>query len=271
MSFSDAVVAAAPGGAVETYLFPLTFQQARLWFLEQLEPGTTAYLIPWALRIRGQLDVPALEQALNAVVARHEVLRTRFVMVQGEPQQEVVASLLVPLPLIDLSSLPNGESEAARLAQQDASTPLDLEHGPVIRARLVRIDRQHHLLLLTMHHIIFDGWSRSIMVHELGAFYDAFAAGKQAVLPELPIQYGDYAVWQREQMQGEYFTRQVEFWKSQLEGAPACIDLPGDRPRPAVQTYNGASEAFHMAEPEVAELKTLSRTLGATLYMVLLG
>src|SRR5712692_3567098 len=160
------------------YVFPLTFAQQRLWFLDQLQPNSSAYSVPWSIRMSGSLNADALERSLNEIVHRHEVLRTTFSVVEGQPVQVVTPSLRVPLPVVNLSDNPDREKEAQHLACEEAQQPLDLKDGPLVRARLLRLGQEDHVLLLTMHHIIFDGWSRRILVHELGELYGAFCSGQ---------------------------------------------------------------------------------------------
>ncbi len=258
--------------ANETYSFPLTFAQLRLWFLDQLEPGQTSYLIPWALRIRGKLDVAAITSSLQQIVARHEIFRTTFIAAEGEPMQVVSPSLHIPLPVVDLThlGLSAAEAEATELARKEKQNPIDLRTGPLLRAQLLRLSSEDHLLLLTTHHIVFDGWSRSILVRELGAFYENALSGKPFQLPELPIQYADFAVWQREHIAGVYLDRQMSYWKQQLQDMPISLNLSTDRPRPPVQTYNGASSRFLLPLDLSGRLKTLSQKEGITLYMTML-
>src|SRR3954463_10310923 len=213
----------AQTGAAATYVFPTTFAQQRLWFLEQLQPGSTAYLVPWSLRISGKLNIAALEQSLNEIIRRHEVLRTSFSWKDEYPVQVVTDSLSISLDAVELSSA-DPEQEAHRLAREEAHRPLNIEKGPLVRARLLRIRPDEHVLLLTMHHIIFDGWSRRILVRELAALYQAFCAGQPSPLPDLPLQYADYAVWQRKSLQGKNLEKQLGFWRQQLAGAPAKLD-----------------------------------------------
>ena len=256
-----------------TFAFPLTFAQLRLWFLDQLESEQTSYLIPWALRIRGALNAEALASSLNQLVERHEIFRTTFVATDGEPMQLVSPTLHIPMSRVDLSrlDLPAAEQEARRLAHVEAETPIHLHSGPLLRAQLLSLTLEDHVLLLTTHHIIFDGWSRSVLVRELGCFYESALSVQPAQLPDLPIQYADFAVWQREHLSGEHLDRQLSYWKQQLKDLPLSIELPTDRPRPAVQSYNGAS--FHFTLPlELSEqIKALDQKEGVTRYMTLLA
>src|SRR5450432_1117851 len=220
------------------YVFPATFAQQRLWFLEQLQPGGTSYLIPWSLRINGNLDPEALRRSLNEIVWRHEILRTTFSWKDGAPAQVVADELSVAMPVLDLSGSARPGEEAQKLAFAEAHKPFDLERGPLVRAQLLRLAADEHILLLTLHHIIFDGWSRRILIRELDALYQAFGAGRPSPLLEPKLQYADYAVWQRKQLQGANLEKQISYWRQQLAGIPASLDLPTDHPRPAVQTFN---------------------------------
>jgi amino acid adenylation domain-containing protein len=256
---------------------PLSLAQQRLWVLHQLTPGLIAYHVPAALRLRGPLDTPALERALTAVVARHEALRTHFPVAAGGPVQEVappapVMSQVI-LPEIDLTALPETVREAAilRLAGEEARRPFDLEQGPLLRLRLLRCGTDEHILLLTVHHLVSDGWSAAIFLRELSVLSAAFVTGTPAGLPALPVQYADYAVWQREWLRGEALEAQLGFWKRRLAGAPRVLDLPLDFPRPPVESQAGGSMALRLPGPLIERLRHLGREVGATLYMTLLA
>ncbi|HKD02411.1 MAG TPA: condensation domain-containing protein, partial [Terriglobales bacterium] len=255
----------------KVYVFPVTFAQQRLWFLDQLQPNSASYNVAWSIRISGQLQIPALERTLNEIVRRHEVLRTVFSEKDGEPVQVVSASQELPLPVRDLSSHPEREAEAQQAAEREAKQPVDLRNGPLVRAQLLRLSDKEHILLLTLHHIIFDGWSRRIFVQELGALYEAFCAGKPSPLSDPPLQYADYAVWQRRHFQGKHLEKQLAFWKDQLAGVPASLDLPTDRARPAVQSFRGAVKTFSFPEELSAHLGRFSREQNATPFMILLA
>src|SRR6185503_15776090 len=228
---------------------PLSFAQQRLWFLHLLDPQSSAYNMPFALRLVGQLDIPALERTLNEIVRRHEVLRTTFDALDGEPVQLIATTQRLELPLTDLSDLPPEyrEAETRRLVVQDALRPFDFARGPMLRASLLRLDEDEHVLSLTMHHIVSDGWSMGVLVHEFAELYTAFSSDRPSPLAELPIQYADYAQWQREWLSGEVLAEQQSYWKQQLEGAPPVLELPTDRPRPAVQSFKGATEIFTLS------------------------
>jgi amino acid adenylation domain-containing protein len=252
-------------------VFPTSFAQQRLWFLDQLEPGLTAYNMSAAYRITGRLNVRALEQSLNEIVRRHEALRTTFASRDGQPVQIIATSSDLALSIIDLSDLSKGEreAEASRLVIEDAQQPFDITRE-VLRAPLLRLGAEEHVLALYAHHIAFDGWSWGVFYRELAALYDAFTQGKPSSLPELPIQYADFAIWQRQWLQGETLEAQLAYWEQQLRGA-SNLSLPTDRKRPAVQTYHGARRSLGLSPALAKGLKALSRREGATLFMTLLA
>ena len=225
---------------------PLSFAQERLWFLDQLEPGNTAYGIPAAYRLQGSLDVAALEWGLNEIVRRHEALRTTFEVVDGRPVQITAPDLRLMLPVEYLREFPEAEREAEvqRQATEEAQRSFDLAKGPLLRITLLRLGEEEHVLLLTMHHIVSDDWSMGVFNRELSALYEAFSAGEPSPLPELPIQYADFAVWQREWLQGEVLEEQLAYWGGQLGGDLPVLELPTDRPRPAAQTFRGVNSSY---------------------------
>ena len=251
---------------------PLSFAQERLWFLDQLEPDSPAYNIPAAVRIRGSLNVTALEQSVNDIVRRHKALRTTFATVDGEPVQVIAPAKPLSLVSLDLRALPEDEreAEALRLATEEAQRPFDLAQGPLLRATLLRLGEEEHIALLTMHHIASDGWSMGVLIREVAALYQAFSTGEPSPLPELPIQYADFAVWQRQWLQGEVLEAQLAYWKQQLADIPV-LELPTDRPRPAIQTSRGAHQSLELSQTLTEALKALSRQEGVTLYMTLLA
>src|SRR5690349_17810106 len=257
----------------KNWAFPMSFAQQRFWLLNELEPGNTAYSIPCSMRLRGKLDVQALENSLNEIVSRHEVFRTTFKIVEGEPAQIVAPCLRVSLPIKDLSAWLecDRESEAARLAKEEADTPLDLENGPLIRSQLIRLSDVDHILLLTLHHIIFDGWSRRIFARELAGCYEAFQKGQLASLPPLSLQYADFAVWQRKLLAHKSFDKQLTYWKRQLANAPAGLDLPTDRPRPAIQSYRGAKVPASLSPALSQHVARFAREQTTSTFMVLLA
>lgn len=253
--------------------YPLSFAQQRLWFINQFQPGTTAYNIPFTRRLKGPLDIAALERTINEIVRRHEALRTTFVEVDGKPAQKIAAAEAVTLAVTDLTSFPvaGREDEARRLALEEGRRPFDLANGPLLRVALLRLGEADHLVLLAMHHIISDGWSLGILLREIAVIYDAFASGKPSPLPELPVQYADYASWQREWLQGDVLNEQVAYWRDQLADAPPHLDLPTDHARPAIQTYRGATHKFIVSPALYEGIKALSRQEGVTLFMTLLA
>ena len=252
---------------------PLSFAQQRLWFLDRLQPGGSSYNVAAEVRLAGGVDLDALRRALNEVVRRHEALRTTFRTAGGQPQQVIEARAEVDLSVIDLRSLPPQmrEAEARQLSAAEAERSFDLERGPLFRARLMRIRDDDHSLLLTMHHIVSDAWSVRILLREISTLYDAFRAGRPSPLADLPIQYADFALWQQAELQGERLNALLDFWRSALEGAPAVLELPFDRSRPAVQTFRGAVHHFTIPSSVAAALKSLGQHEGATLFMTLLA
>lgn len=257
----------------EVFVFPLSFAQQRLWFLHQMDPSNAAYNMPLAFRLSGPLDVDALQWSLDEIVRRHEILRTTFDVLDQEPVQLVAATGSLKLAITDFSSLPPsvGEAEAELLATEETQRPFDLVSGPLIRARLMRLKANEQVLLVTMHHIISDGWSQTVLLNELGALYEAAVAGRTSPLPELSIQYADFAEWQREWLQGAVLDQQLDYWRKHLRGAPPSLELPTDRPRPAVQSFNGARYSFALSRDLTARLLELSRREDATPFMTLLA
>ncbi|HXO18600.1 MAG TPA: amino acid adenylation domain-containing protein, partial [Thermoanaerobaculia bacterium] len=257
---------------------PLSFAQERLWFLDQLAPGGWAYNIPAALRLRGRLDIQAMERALVEIVRRHEALRTVFVESGGKPVQVVTAmpeamasAMAAVMPRIDLSALAGSGAESLRLAREESCRSFDLGAGPLLRTVLVGLGAEEHLLLLTVHHIVADGWSVGVFWRELESLYVAFAAGRRSPLVELPLQYVDFAIWQREWLTGEVLAAQIGFWRARLEGAPRALPLPTDRPRPPVQSFRGAAERVLWSGEEGTRLRRMGRAEGATLFMTFMA
>ncbi|WP_164003067.1 condensation domain-containing protein, partial [Pyxidicoccus caerfyrddinensis] len=252
---------------------PLSFAQQRLWFLDQLEPGSAFYNVPVAVKLNGTLDLQALERSFEALVHRHESLRTVFRTENGLPVQVIEHGMQARLELVDLGSLPEvaRAAEAKRLAGQEAQRPFNLEQGPLLRVTLLKLSEQEHVLVLVMHHIVSDGWSMGILVREVVALYEAYALGRQPALPELAVQYADYAVWQREWLKGEVLEAQLAYWKQQLTGAPRALELPTDKPRPAVQSFRGDTRSFQWPKGLGEAVKALAQREGATPFMVLLA
>jgi amino acid adenylation domain-containing protein len=252
---------------------PLSYAQQRLWFLQQLEPGSHSYNEINAVRLTGALDAAALGWCLSTIVERHEVLRTSFEATDGRPSQIVHAPEVFTLPLLDLSSGGEGDraAEVQRHAEELVHEPFELTRRSLMRALLLRFGATEHVLLLVMHHIVSDGWSMAVLLQEAAALYDAYSGGQQSSLPELPIQYADYAVWQREWLRGDVLQSQLEFWKRRLAGAPPLLELPTDRPRPALQTTRGAHEPVHLTSDLTIRLEALGQREGASLFMTLLA
>ncbi|MEK6283892.1 MAG: amino acid adenylation domain-containing protein, partial [Acidobacteriota bacterium] len=251
---------------------PLSFAQQRLWFLNHLEGESAVYNIPTAVRLTGQLNISALEQALTEIVRRHETLRATFPLRDGRPVQTIAPANPVAVSLIDLRPLLETEREikAKQLIRDEAQRPFQLANGPLLHASLLQLADDEYIALLTMHHIASDGWSMNVLIRELTTLYVAFLEGKPSPLPELPIQYADFAHWQREWLQGEVLEKQLAYWKQQLADLPV-LELPSDRPRPAVQTFNGAQYSFVIDENLTGSLKRLSGNQSTTLFMTLMA
>jgi amino acid adenylation domain-containing protein/FkbM family methyltransferase len=251
---------------------PLSFAQQRLWFVDQLQPGGHAYNIAVAVRIKGPLDAAALKQSFNQIVERHESMRTTFPSVDGRPSQLIATAAEVELEIVDLSGAADGEREAEtlRLAIEAARRPFDLARGPLFQISLLRLEEQEHVLLLTMHHIISDGWSTGLFIREMALLYEAAINARPAVLPALPLQYADFAYWQRQWLQGEVLEAALSYWKQQLDGLPT-LQLPTDRPRPATPSLRGAHRSLLLSRPLTDALKELSQREGVTMFMTLLA
>ncbi|HEU0077529.1 MAG TPA: condensation domain-containing protein, partial [Longimicrobiaceae bacterium] len=252
---------------------PLSFAQQRLWLVDRLEPGSAAYNMPVALRLRGRLDAAALRASLDALARRHEVLRTTFAERGGEPLQVVHPPAPVPLPVLDLRGVPSRARvpQAEGVAEAEARRPFDLARGPLLRSSLLRLAEDDHVLLFTLHHVVSDGWSTGVLVREVAAHYAAARSGERARLPELPIQYADFAVWQREWLSGEILEEQIGYWKERLAGALPLLDVPTDRPRLAEHGTRAGTHAFALTAETTAGLRDLSRRAGTTLFMTLLA
>jgi amino acid adenylation domain-containing protein len=250
---------------------PLSFAQARLWFLDQLQPNSAFYNIPTALRLSGQLNVTALESNINEIIRRHEALRTNFTTIEGQPIQVIASTLELKLLFVDLQNLPfdEREVEAQRLATNEAQQPFDLEREPLVRVMVLQLGSSEYVFLLIVHHIIFDGWSTDVFYGELAALYEAKCTGKPLILPELPVQYADFAVWQRHWLTGEVLETQLNYWKQQLKDAPTLLELPTDRLRPAVQTFRGTHQYIALSLELSEALAELSKGTGVTLFMTL--
>ncbi len=264
---AQAHIPPAPSGAL-----PLSFAQERLWFLDRVTPGNPAYNIPAAIRCSGRLDVEALHRSINEIVRRHAALRTTFTTVDAQPVQQVADELVLPLPLVDLRSLAADEREQTMqaLTVAEADLPFDLEQGPLLRAKLLWLDEQEYLLLICLHHIISDGWSSGVLMGELAALYSACASGQPPSLPALPIQYGDFAAWQRNWLQGDRLEQLVSYWKRQLAGLTP-LELPTDYPRPVAQSFRGTTKYATFPLVLLEALRELSLQHNTTLFMVLVA
>ncbi|MEL4897611.1 amino acid adenylation domain-containing protein [Crocosphaera sp. Alani8] len=254
-------------------LFPVSFAQSRLWFLDRFHPKSAAYNIPAALELKGKLNLNILRKSLKEIVQRHEILRTSFTVVNNEPRQKIASKLTVEIPLVDLQELPEEqqETEIQNNIKAEVLRPFNLEQTPLLRSVIFQRDREHYILLFTVHHIIADYWSMRVLIQELTLIYQAFSQQKPSPLPSLPIQYADFAVWQRKWLKGEARAKQLGYWQQKLHNYPPILQLPTDFPRPSIQSFRGTTEEFFVS-PDVSEtLKTLSRQTGATLFMTLLA
>lgn len=261
-----------PAQSRESNSFSLSFAQERLWLIEQLQPGNPFYNISSAVRSQGKLNVTALELSINEIIRRHEALRTTFTSVEGKPVQIIASSLSLKLSVVDLCSIPSStqEQEVHQLINQESLLPFDLVQGSLLRVKLLQLSQTEYVMLFTMHHIIFDAWSMGVLVDELAALYPAFCSSKQSPLPELSIQYPDFAVWQRQRLQGQVWDTQLAYWKQQLDNL-SMLRLPTDRPRPAIPSFRGATQSFVLPQDLTKALHSLSRSEGVTLFMTLLA
>src|SRR5262249_54075644 len=246
--------------------------QQRLWFLDQLVPGNSFYNVPMAMSFKGELKVEVLERSFSEIVRRHESLRTTFKAENGRAVQVINPAYKVVIVEEDLSG--EGEEERGRsareLAWREAQEAFDLSEGPLMRVKLIKLGREEHVILLTMHHIVSDGWSIGVLGRELTTLYKAYEAGDESPLKELEIQYGDYAVWQRNWLSGEELNRQMEYWRKQLKGIKV-LEIPADRSRPAVQSYSGGTETLRLGEELTRELREVSQREKVTIFMLMLG
>ncbi|HYO54119.1 non-ribosomal peptide synthetase, partial [Archangium sp.] len=252
---------------------PASFAQQQLWFLEQLQPGGSTYNVPLGMHLLGRLDVAALERSLRELIRRHETLRTTFASPGGRVVQVISPEVRLELEVEDLEGLaaPEREAEARRRAREEAQRPFELSRGPLLRAKVLRLEREEHVLVLVMHHIVTDGWSNNVLLRELSELYPAYEAGGVPALPALALQYADYAVWQRQWLRGEVLEGQLSYWKKTLAGAPQALELPTDRARPQVQTFRGAQLQVQLPLTLSQEVRALSQREGATLFMTLLA
>jgi len=249
---------------------PLSFPQELPWFLEQLKPGNHAYNVPTGIRFDGPLDVSGLEHSLNEITRRHAVLRTVVEVSGGEPLQIVRPHRPQPLPVLTIARS-DGDDELRTLIDDEVLKPFDLASGPLFRAVLFQVDASHHILLLVMHHIVFDGWSMGVFLDEMVALYQAFVIKEPASMEELPLQYSDFARWQREWLQGQRLEFLLSYWQQKLQGMPSLLELPADYARPPVQSLRGAAVSFALSAELAGNLKHLSALQGVTLFMTLLA
>ncbi|RAM53532.1 MAG: non-ribosomal peptide synthetase [Hapalosiphonaceae cyanobacterium JJU2] len=258
---------------VRSQQLPLSFAQQRLWFLDQLEPNSSFYNIATAVRLKGRLNVAALQQSFNAIISRHEALRTNFQIIEGQPIAVISEATPFTLPIFDISKLPANQQQAEvkQQASQEAQKPFDLKTDLLLRVKLLRLHQEEHIILLTIHHIVSDGWSMGVLVQELAILYQAFSNKQPSLLPALPIQYVDFAAWQRQWLQGEVLETQISYWLQQLKNAPKVLELPTDHPRPAIQTFRGVNYSFELSDKLSFALNKFSRQQGTTLFMTLLA
>ena len=255
-------------------LLPLSFAQQWVWFFEEFNTNTPIYNTPKALSLMGKLNVAALEQSLREIVRRHEILRTTFQVVNGQPFQLISPEITLSFPVVDFRKFPEAEQrvvQAQKWAVKDAQHPFDLARGPLLRVKLLRLAEEFHLLLFNIHHILFDGWSFSVFFRELTTLYEAFSTDQPSPLPELPIQYADFAVWQRHWLEGDVLESQLSYWKQQLSGTLPVLHIPTDRPRAPVQSYRGTCQSLTLSKSLTETLKILSYQEGVTLFMTLLA
>ncbi len=252
---------------------PLSFSQRRLWFLHQLDPNSPAYNIPAVFRIRGPLNVGALDHALNAIISRHESLRTAIVEIDGEPLQRVIPDGRLDMPVIDLTGLgpDRCQAEVERIASKDAAESYNLREAPLMRVKLLRLGDEHHVLILNFHHIVCDGSSLAIFYRELATLYEMLLAGQEDFPPPLSLQYADFAAWQQDWLRGSALESELAYWTTQLGTTLPALDLPTDFERPAAQTYRGAKSTRRLSKELTCALKDLSRRHGVTLFMTLLA
>lgn len=266
------ITAIAPIFRTENNTFPLSFAQQRLWFVNQLQPHSPSYNMPFGLQFRGQLNIAALESSLQLLINRHEIFRTNFITVDGKPLGAIAATRDFTLPVIDLRPLPASEQELEyqKLASDAAKYVFDIAQDPLLRTQLVQLTPTESVLLLTIHHIIFDAWSVNIFLKELTTAYSAYVEHHTPNLPEIHLQYVDFAVWQQQWLQGEVLESQLAYWQQKLALMPTLLELPSDRPRTAVQSFCGATQVFSIEQNISDALVSLSQQQGVTLFMLLL-
>jgi hypothetical protein len=252
---------------------PLSFAQQRLWFLEQLQPDTATYTIPSAVRLTGELNLEIFEKSLNEIIRRHEILRTNFIIQDGQPVQVISPNATLKTHSLNLQHLDQTkqETEVIRLLSEETQKPFNLAKDLLLRVTFLKLDQAEFVVLLTMHHIVSDGWSMEIFIRELVSIYTAFCEEQPSPLPELPLQYADFAVWQRQWLQGEVLEKQLSYWKQQLEGTLPVLQLPSDFPRSRVQSFRGDNQTFVIYKDLTQKIKAISQAEGVTLFVILLA
>ncbi|MBD2040609.1 non-ribosomal peptide synthetase [Microcoleus sp. FACHB-672] len=255
----------------EVFVLPTSFAQQRLWFLDQFESGNSFYNLPAAVQLKGRVNIPVLEESFQEIVRRHEALRTGFTLEDGQPVQVIYPNVDLKLQIVDFTQIQNPHPQIQTAILEEAQTTFNLAEPPLLRITLIKLDEQEFILLVNIHHIVSDGWSLGVLIKELAALYEAFLLGKSSPLPELPIQYADFAIWQQENLQGEKLETQLNYWKQQLKDAPLLLELPADKPRSAVQTFRGARQSFVLSKVVSDNLKKFSNRENATLFMTLLA
>src|SRR6185437_11495032 len=270
---TDSIGAPQPFDEATAFRSPASFAQERLWFLDQFEPDSSLYNLMMALRAKGNVSLPALQRAIQAMVARHETLRTIFGTEDGRPVQIILPELQLEMPVEDLTMIPvaDQEAELSRQGQSESAIPFSLTRGPLLRVRFLKLSDTDYGIFLTFHHIIYDGWSSGVFFRELNQLYSAYAQGQTLELPELAIQYADFAAWQKEWLQGEALAQEMAFWKDHLAGVPGLLELPGDRPRPPAQSFQGGREKFAFTPTQTEAIEALARKYSVTPFMLLLA
>ena len=249
---------------------PLSFAQQRLWFLHQMQPDSAVYNLPLAIKVNGLLDIDALNQSLNQIIARHEILRTRFVTVSGQPVQQIEESISFEIEQINIQTHPDKENAVKQAAIDAAKTSFDLSKDQLLRVTLLKLNDSNSIILFTVHHVIADAWSQEILIQELATFYRAALMGKSELLTPLPVQYADFAIWQQNWLQGDTLTAQLDYWREQLDVNQSVLQLPTDYPRARVQTYQGKVEQFSLSKELSDQLRAIGQQQSATLFMTLM-
>jgi non-ribosomal peptide synthetase component F len=249
---------------------PLSLSQERLWFSDRIEPGSALHNAPSAIRLEGSINVAALQKALSEIVRRHEALRTTFDIIDGQPAQVIAPPLPVDLPVVYMEEHATPLDRVTQITSAEARRPIDISKSPCLRAQMFRLKQDDHVLFFITHHLVFDGWSKGVLIREMIALYEYFSAGRAYPLPDLPIQYADFAIWQRERLRGHFLHKHIDYWRKRLDGAPS-FELPTDKPRPGAQTFNGMRHWVSLPPHLSQQILSLSKTEGATPFIVLLA